>query len=126
MESAALRAVGAGRDLVVATGGGVVLAAPNRTFMREQGLVFYLSAPAEILAARLADAPEIGQRPSLTGRPAAAEVAQVLAEREALYRQAAHQIVDAAAPPDRVAADILNRLALPAETAVADRLSSLG
>ncbi|GHV56235.1 shikimate kinase 2 [Deltaproteobacteria bacterium] len=123
LEGAALRAAGAGRGRVVATGGGVVLAAPNRNFMRERGLVFYLSAPAEILAARLAAAPETGQRPSLTGRPVAEEVAQVLAEREDLYRQTAHQVVDAAAPPDRVAADILNRLA---ETTAATRLSTLG
>ncbi|MCL1900519.1 MAG: shikimate kinase AroL, partial [Promicromonosporaceae bacterium] len=71
---------------VVATGGGVVLSAANRAFMRAEGLVFYLAAPAEVLAARLAAAPESEQRPSLTGRPAGEEVPLVLAEREALYR----------------------------------------
>ena len=42
----------AGRG-VVATGGGMVLAEANRRYMREHGRVFFLSAPVEVLAARL-------------------------------------------------------------------------
>jgi shikimate kinase len=110
LESAALREAGRGRRRVVATGGGAVLAADNRAFMRSAGFVFYLAAPAEILAARLAAAPEDGQRPSLTGRPAAEEAALVLAEREALYIEAAHRVIAADAPPDQVVADIIGHL----------------
>lgn len=110
LESAALRAAGRGSRRVVATGGGMVLSAANRAFMRAGGRVFYLAAPAEVLAARLAAAPEREQRPSLTGRPAEDEVAQVLAEREKLYLETAHQVVAADAPLEGVAADILRRL----------------
>ena len=99
--------------VVVATGGGLILAEANRVFMRKGGVVFYLSAPAEVLAARLTADPQAASRPSLTGRPAAAEVAQVLAEREALYREAAHHVIDASVPPDDVIAAILARLAGP-------------
>lgn len=82
---------------VVATGGGMILAEANRALMKRSGLVFYLSAPAEVLAARLLADPKTEQRPSLTGRSVVEEVAQVLAERERLYREAAHQVVDASA-----------------------------
>ena len=41
-------------DVVVATGGGMVLNPENRRFMRDHGTVFYLAAPAEALARRLA------------------------------------------------------------------------
>jgi shikimate kinase len=107
LESEALRAAGRGSRRVVATGGGMILAAANRAFMRAAGRVFYLAAPAEILAARLAAAPESGQRPSLTGRPAWAEAARVLAEREALYLETAHQVIAADAPLERVVAEML-------------------
>jgi len=110
LESAALREAGRGPRRVVATGGGMVLAAANRAFMREAGLVFYLAAPAEVLAARLAAAPEREQRPSLFGRPAEEEAALVLAEREKFYLETAHQVVAAAAPLAAVVADILGRL----------------
>jgi len=111
LESEALREAGRGSRRVVATGGGMVLSADNRAFMRAGGLVFYLAAPAKVLAARLAAAPENAQRPSLTGRPAEEEVARVLAEREAFYREAAHLVIAAEAPPAQVVADILKRLA---------------
>lgn len=94
-ESDALRAT-LGRDgLVVATGGGMVLAEDNRRMLREGGLVAYLCGSVELLAARLARDPLAAQRPSLTGRPIAEEVAEVLAARDSLYRQCAHEVLDA-------------------------------
>ncbi|NDJ56662.1 shikimate kinase AroL [Enterobacteriaceae bacterium 4M9] len=101
LESQALHAVTA-PDTVIATGGGMVLAAENRRFMREHGTVIYLCAPAQELARRLEAFPEEGLRPTLTGRAISDEVAQVLAERDALYRDAAHIIVDASRPPEQV------------------------
>ncbi|EGY26249.1 shikimate kinase 2 [Desulfovibrio sp. A2] len=94
-ESDALRAT-LGRDgLVVATGGGMVLAEDNRRMLREGGLVAYLCGSVELLAARLARDPQAAQRPSLTGRPIADEVAEVLAARDSLYRECAHAVLDA-------------------------------
>ncbi|BFR47643.1 shikimate kinase AroL [Nitratidesulfovibrio sp. HK-II] len=94
-ESDALRAT-LGRDgLVVATGGGMVLAEDNRRMLREGGLVAYLCGSVELLAARLARDPLAAQRPSLTGRPIAEEVAEVLAARDSLYRECAHAVLDA-------------------------------
>lgn len=80
---------------VVATGGGIVLSPDNRDFMRRSGRVLYLAAPAEVLAARLAAAPDAAQRPSLTGKSALDEVADVIRQRAALYESTAHDVLDA-------------------------------
>lgn len=94
-ETDALRAT-LGRDgLVVATGGGMVLAEDNRRMLREGGLVAYLRGSVDLLAGRLARDPLAAQRPSLTGRPIADEVAEVLAARDSLYRECAHAVLDA-------------------------------
>lgn len=100
-ECAALRAVTA-PAMVIATGGGMVLADENRQFMREGGVVVYLNAPASVLAARLAAFPDAGQRPTLTGKSIVDEVTEVLAAREQLYRDAAHHIIDATRPPPQI------------------------
>lgn len=90
---------------VVATGGGMVLREENRRFMRESGVVLYLHAPAEILGARLEAAPCADQRPTLTGLPIAEEMADVLAEREPLYRETATYVLDATASPSVILAE---------------------
>lgn len=108
-ESEALRIV-TQPGVVVATGGGMVLAQANRDFMRERGTVFYLCAPASLLAARLESSPESAQRPSLTGRSIVDEVNEVLAAREKLYRDTAHHVLDASAPPTAVVGQALQFL----------------
>ena len=97
---------------VIATGGGMVLAEENRLFMREQGQVIYLNADAAVLAARLEAYPEVAQRPTLTGRPIAEEMVEVLAARHALYQQSAHHIIDAMQSPEAVVSQIVSALSL--------------
>ncbi len=110
-ESAALELV-CGKDcVVVATGGGMVLRQENRLTMRSCGVVLYLWVPAETLARRLGQDPDAAQRPSLTGRPLEEEIADILAGREALYRHAAHYVVDGQHGMDEVLADICRTLA---------------
>ena len=82
--------------------------------MRQHGTVIYLRAPASVLAQRLEEYPEDAQRPTLTGRPIAEEMREVLAAREALYQEAAHYVMDGAADPQRVVEQIL--AVLPRET----------
>ncbi len=80
--------------IVLATGGGAVLRAGNRTLLGARGgLVVYLQASAEILQARLRH--HAGERPSLTGVPVADEVPALLAIRDPLYRATAQHVVDA-------------------------------
>ncbi|MTD27166.1 shikimate kinase AroL [Erwinia sorbitola] len=110
-ETASLKAVTA-PSTVIATGGGMVLSEENRQFMREHGQVIYLNADAAVLAARLEAYPEAEQRPTLTGRPIAEEMVEVLAARDSLYRETAHHIINAMHSPDAVVSQILSVLSL--------------
>jgi shikimate kinase len=107
LESAALRECARPRT-VVATGGGMVLDPRNREFMRAEGTVFFLDAPAQLLLSRLAEDPAARQRPGLTGLPPAEEMTQVLAEREPMYRAAAHHIIDATRPLPELVRELSN------------------
>lgn len=117
-ESRALRAATA-PGVVIATGGGMVLDEGNREHMRKAGVVIYLAASVETLRERLGGKGPNAQgalrlaeqRPSLTGEEPLREIARVLAERAALYRESAHHSVDASAPAARVVAAILRILA---------------
>ena len=110
MESAALRAVSGEHEVVIATGGGMVLRKENRDLMRATGLVVLLTASAEALAARLQADPQHAQRPSLTGKSIEEEVAEVLRERAPYYAAAAHLIEDAARPVDEIVASVMREL----------------
>ncbi|EPU6467232.1 shikimate kinase, partial [Citrobacter amalonaticus] len=78
---------------------------------RDNGIVIYLSAPVSTLVHRLEASPEEELRPTLTGKPLSEEVQEVLQQRDILYREAAHFIIDAANSPDQVISEIQRRLA---------------
>ncbi len=109
-ESEALRAAARPRS-VAATGGGMVVDPANRAFMQASGLVVYLRVPLEELYRRLTADLKPGQRPSLTGKDPLEELAGVLAEREPLYREAAHIIVDAGRSLEEIADEVLTEVA---------------
>jgi shikimate kinase len=80
---------------VLAPGGGAVLDPENVKILRDYGLVIWLTAAPAVLGRRLRQDQGTREfRPSLTGADAVAEIEQVLAEREPLYRAAAHVIID--------------------------------
>lgn len=108
-ESLALHQVTQAR-CVIATGGGMVLSESNRLYLRAQGTVIYLNASASLLGERLEACPEAHQRPTLTGRPIAEEMADVLAARETLYRETAHHVINASSSPQTIVEDILRAL----------------
>lgn len=98
--------------LVVASGGGAILAQENRVRMKAAGPVVWLHASVEALAKRLSRDRSAGEnRPSLTGRPIAEEVAEVMAIREPLYRECATIIVDSEREwPEQVARRIARQI----------------
>jgi chorismate synthase len=71
-------------ELVVATGGGAVLAAEVREVLARRYTV-WLQAPLQVLAERIAGS----DRPSLTGSDIRQELEALYAEREPLYRSVA-------------------------------------
>ncbi|MBT0728063.1 shikimate kinase AroL [Rosenbergiella australiborealis] len=107
----------ASNNTVVATGGGIILREDNRHHMSHSGTVIWLSVDHQILVERLTADPEIGQRPTLTGRPITEELYDVLQQRTPLYQQAAHHVIDANQPPEKIVTDILTALSHDALTA---------
>ncbi|MGQ9588801.1 MAG: shikimate kinase [Planctomycetota bacterium] len=89
----ALVAEYAARDgQVIDTGGGVVTRPANVERLRRGGIVFLLWAEVPDIVSRIGGGAE---RPSLTGTKSfTEEVADVLREREPLYRSAADHVVD--------------------------------
>lgn len=77
--------------LVLATGGGVVLARENRQRLRETGLVVYLSAPPEVLYERTR---HDRNRPLLQVADPLAKLGELYAQRDPLYREVAHIVVE--------------------------------
>jgi shikimate kinase len=103
-ESALIAEVAAGDAQVVATGGGAVLMHENREAMRERGTVIYLRANVESLWERTR---HDNSRPLLATPDPRATLAAILEERDPLYRDAAHVIVDTGS---QSAATLVNRV----------------
>ena len=90
-ESALLVELAAGENSVIATGGGVVLAGENRKVLRERGTVIYLRARVESLWERTR---HDSSRPLLATPDPRATLATLLEQREPLYLEVAHLVVD--------------------------------
>ncbi|MFN4114928.1 MAG: shikimate kinase [Inhella sp.] len=80
---------------ILATGGGIVLRANNREQLRASSLCFYLRTTPEELARRLRNDT---QRPLLQGVDALRKLRELNQQRDALYRQTAHYVVEAGRP----------------------------
>lgn len=93
------------KRIVLATGGGAVLSAENRSLLRQRGVVVHLDAAADVLIERLR---RDRRRPLLQGQDPAKQVADLLAERLPFYRATAHLSVTTDRRPARsIAADVL-------------------
>jgi len=89
-ESAVLSELTLRHNLVLATGGGAVLAADNRRIMRERGLVIYLYSPPQILFERTR---HDRNRPLLQVADPRARIEALYGQRDPLYREVAHLII---------------------------------
>ena len=97
------------KGIINATGGGVVLNPENVRLLRETGIVFWLKVSLDQILRRIGEDPN---RPSLTGRRSRREdMEATLAEREPLYRAAAHHAVETDGhSQEEVAAEIVRIL----------------
>jgi shikimate kinase len=94
-EQEVLQGLDGQRQCVIATGGGAILHRHLWPILKEHGHVVWLTAEPDILCQRIqADCASEGQRPSLSGKEVCAEVREILAIREPLYRETADIIVD--------------------------------
>jgi shikimate kinase len=107
-EAALLDEITGREDLVLATGGGAVLASGNRERLRERGVVVYLSAPVETLLERTA---RDRHRPLLQTPDRRKTLEEILRAREPLYRETAHLVVKSSSrAPALVAREIIKQL----------------
>jgi len=96
------------RGIVLATGGGSVLAEENRKFLRERGFVVYLRAS---LSQQLERTSRDRNRPLLQTPDPAARIAELMKIRDPLYRETADIVVDTnRRSPRMVSQEIIKRL----------------
>lgn len=78
------------QNVVLATGGGVILSEENRVMLRTRGIVVYLDADLDTLTVRTRRARD---RPLLHTSDRRQKLEQIMKEREPLYRREADLIV---------------------------------
>jgi shikimate kinase len=95
VEAEVIAELARGSQAVVATGGGAVLREANRRALREAGKVIYLrSTPEEVYRRVRHDA----QRPLLQVEDPLQRLRTMHAERDPLYREAAHFVIETGRP----------------------------
>ena len=82
-------------DLVLATGGGIVLREANRRVLRERSTVIYLRSSPEELYRRLR---HDTQRPLLQVPDTLGRLRELYARRDPLYRSTAHFVIETGRP----------------------------
>jgi len=115
VEKKMIKKVAQKNNLVIATGGGVVMDKENLKNLKENGWTVWLDAKPEVLKQRMFNEKNGGiVRPSLTGDDPLEEIQQVLDVRRPLYKEAANIVIDGTALyPWQVADSIIS--ALPKE-----------
>ncbi len=94
-EKGIVRDVSSQENLVIATGGGVVLNEENVRNLKANGFVVWLYADTETIKRRLnEDKATTENRPSLTGEDPSDEITKVLQQRKSLYMAAGDMAVD--------------------------------
>ena len=94
--------------IVLATGGGVVLAAENRANLAARGFVIYLDAPVDLLVARVA---RDRHRPLMQTPDPEATMREIVRVRDPLYRESADIVIRSSHRSSRfVVREILQRI----------------
>lgn len=113
LEAERVRHVAALRGQVIAVGGGALLNPSNVTHLRGTGDLVLLDAEPAELAARIAAEDQGASRPLLTGGAPEARLAELRAQRDAVYAAAASHVVDTTGrTPEEVAGEVLTWAAL--------------
>jgi shikimate kinase len=103
-ETSALEALSQQSDMVLATGGGIVMRAENRTVLAARGIVVYLATSVEQQVLRTS---KDRKRPLLLNEDPTAVLQNLLDIRDPLYREIADYVVETDhRNPKTVAADI--------------------
>jgi shikimate kinase len=107
-EAQALQECTQRRNIVLATGGGAILAEESRRTLHERGLVVYLRATLEELFRRTS---RDRGRPLLANPDPKGTLRQMMTMREPLYSEVAHVAIDTGAPSvNAVIKQVLSKL----------------
>ena len=113
LETAILAELVEREEVVIATGGGVVVRPGNRDLLARADCVVWLQASVPTIVSRLtADSTTRDRRPALSQQSTLeAEVQQLLEDRTALYRSCAHWAMDTdTLTPEQIADQIAARI----------------
>jgi shikimate kinase len=105
-EAEEVAAACAGRDAVVALGGGAIVADDVFRAAREGNLVVRLTASLDTIYARLTSGPGAEERPMLAGDDPRGRMAALLASREARYAEADATVETDGRGVDQVVAEV--------------------
>ena len=89
LETETLRKLSAKDDILISTGGGVLMTPENRDILNKKGILVCLTAPAGTILERLKNDKT---RPLLAGDDRAQKIEALLKAREAMYGQCRFQI----------------------------------
>ena len=106
-ESAVLQELSQGQDLVIATGGGIILRSENREMMRSSGYVCYLTASIEQLVERTA---RDKKRPLLQVENPRQKIIDLVSLRDPLYIESADFVVNTDRRSPKVVAQEISTL----------------
>ena len=110
IECETVKEVSLKRNIVVATGGGVIKNRKNVENLRSGGIIIWLKAEPGIILKRIAT--EGGKRPLLDVAEPLKEIKNLLAEREGLYKQADVVIDTDYITSGEIAREIMEKLSL--------------
>jgi shikimate kinase len=108
IESEIIEEVAQRANVVVATGGGSILAEANRRAMRERGWVVCLEARPDTIAARIRQSSaHVSERPLIAGPDPLTKIAALKEARQPLYAQADFIIHTDDMTPDQITHQVL-------------------
>jgi shikimate kinase len=120
IEQAVIADLAKNHDGVLSTGGGSVLREVNRQALRQGGSVFYLrSAPEDVFRRIRHDQ----TRPLLQVADPLERIRDLYSQRDALYRDAAHYVIDTGRP---TVASLVNKIQMQLELASAVVATPIG
>ncbi len=112
LEKRIVKEVARENNLVIATGGGIVMDRDNVNHLKRNGWIVWLKTDAQTVKERMVKEERSGiKRPSLTGNDPLEEIEQVLCVRAPIYQQAGNLMVDTSTSSIReVGASIMEAL----------------
>lgn len=118
LESRTVEEISQLRNVVIATGGGVIKNKKNVENLGRRGIIIWLKADPEIILRRVMT--EGGKRPLLDVKEPLGEINKLLSERMKLYEQADTYVDTNYITPRETAGEIMEMLALDFDTVVVD------